>query len=93
MTWLIFLTLPARILHPSRKLQYEIVAALGLLALFTQMHIFWVAGLPLALMDFPDIGGHVARHLPVHMGEHRRNAVHLLGDGDVPVMGVRCGAP
>jgi hypothetical protein len=34
---------------------------LGLLALFTHMHIFWVAGLLLALIDFPDIGGWLAR--------------------------------
>jgi hypothetical protein len=27
---------------------------LGLLALFTHMHIFWVAGLLLALIDLPD---------------------------------------
>ena len=49
-------TLPERIAHKSSKLQFEIVAVLGLLALFTHMHIFWVAGLLLALIDLPDIG-------------------------------------
>ena len=29
---------------------------LGLIALFTHMHIFWVAGLLLALIDLPDFG-------------------------------------
>ena len=29
---------------------------LGLLALFTHIHAFWVAGLLLALIDLPDIG-------------------------------------
>ena len=49
-------TLPERMAHKSQKLQFEIVAVLGLLALFTHMHIFWVAGLLLALIDLPDIG-------------------------------------
>lgn len=47
-------TLPERMAHRSHKLQFEIVAVLGLLALFTHMHIFWVAGLLLALVDLPD---------------------------------------
>jgi hypothetical protein len=49
-------TLPERIAHRSHKLQFEIVAVLGLIALFTHMHIFWVAGLLLALIDLPDFG-------------------------------------
>jgi hypothetical protein len=49
-------TLPERIAHKSHKLQFEIVAVLGLLALFTHMHIFWVIGLLLALIDLPDFG-------------------------------------
>jgi hypothetical protein len=49
-------TLPERIAHKSHKLQFEIVAVLGLIALFTHMHIFWVIGLLLALIDFPDFG-------------------------------------
>jgi hypothetical protein len=54
-------TLPERIAHRSHKLQFEIVAVLGLLALFTHMHIFWVAGLLLALIDFPDFPGWLGR--------------------------------
>ena len=54
-------TLPERIAHKSHKLQFEIVAVLGLIALFTHMHIFWVAGLLLALIDFPDFGGWFSR--------------------------------
>jgi hypothetical protein len=49
-------TLPERLAHKSQKLQFEIVAVLGLLALFTHQHIFWVAGLILALVDLPDFG-------------------------------------
>ena len=49
-------TLPERMAHKSQKLQFEIVAVLGLLALFTHVHIFWVIGLLLALIDLPDFG-------------------------------------
>lgn len=54
-------TLPERIAHKSHKLQFEIVAILGLLALFTHQHIFWVAGLLLALIDIPDFGNPLRR--------------------------------
>src|SRR5687767_15858649 len=54
-------TLPERMAHRGHKLQFEIVAVLGLLALFTHMHIFWVAGLLLALIDFPDFTGPMRR--------------------------------
>ena len=46
-------TLPERMAHKSEKLQFEIVAILGLLALFTHIHLFWVAGLLLAMIDSP----------------------------------------
>jgi len=49
-------TLPERMAHKSQKLQFEIVAVLGLLALFTHVHLFWIAGLLLALVDLPDFG-------------------------------------
>ena len=47
-------TLPERMAHKSQKLQFEIVAVLGLLALFTHIHLFWIAGLLLAMVDVPD---------------------------------------
>ena len=47
-------TMPERMAHRSHKLQFEIVAVLGLIALFTHMHIFWIAGLLLAMIDLPD---------------------------------------
>ena len=49
-------TLPERMAHKSQKLQFEIVAVLGLIALFTHMHIFWIIGLILAFIEFPDFG-------------------------------------
>jgi hypothetical protein len=54
-------TLPERVAHKGHKIQFEIVAILGLLALFTHMHIFWVAGLLLAFIDLPDFGGFLGR--------------------------------
>ena len=45
-------SLPERMAH--KKLQFELVAVLGLLSLFTHVHAFWVAGLLLALIDLPD---------------------------------------
>src|SRR5947209_13839845 len=49
-------TLPERIAHRGHKLQFEIVAVLGLISLFTHMHIFWIIVLVLALIDLPDFG-------------------------------------
>jgi hypothetical protein len=49
-------SLPERMAHKSQKLQFEIVAVLGLLALFTHVHLFWIAALLLAMIDVPDFG-------------------------------------
>jgi hypothetical protein len=54
-------TMPERIAHRGHKIQFEIVAVLGLLALFTHIHLFWVAGLLLALIDIPDFAGSLKR--------------------------------
>lgn len=54
-------SLPEQIAHKGQKLQFQVVAILGLLALFTHQHIFWVAGLLLALVDFPDFSTPVRR--------------------------------
>lgn len=49
-------SLPERMAHKSQKLQFEIVAVLGLISLFTHNHLFWVVGLLLAMIDLPDFG-------------------------------------
>ena len=49
-------SLPERMAHKSQKLQFEVVAVLGLLALFTHMHLFWIMALLLAMIDLPDFG-------------------------------------
>ena len=47
-------SLPERMAHKSQKFQFEIVAMLGLLSLFTHNHLYWVIGLFLAMIDLPD---------------------------------------
>jgi hypothetical protein len=62
-------SLPERLGH--KKLQFEIVAVLGLLSLFTHVHLFWVIGLFLALVDLPDFTtplGRIARSLETMSG-------------------------
>jgi multisubunit Na+/H+ antiporter MnhF subunit len=54
-------SLPERVAHKSHKIQFEIVAILCLIALFTHTHILWVAALLLAMIDLPDFGGSLAR--------------------------------
>jgi hypothetical protein len=46
--------LPEHIAHGANKIQFQIVAVLTLLALFTHNHAFWIAGLLLALVPIPD---------------------------------------
>jgi hypothetical protein len=58
--------LPERMAHRGQKVQFEIVAVLALLALFTHNHLFWIAGLLLALVQLPDFStpiGSMARSL------------------------------
>ena len=55
-------SLPERMAHKSQKLQFEIVAVLGLLALFTHIHLFWIAG-SVACADRPSGLQHaIAQH-------------------------------
>ena len=48
-------SIPERMMHrKANKLQFEIVAVLALLALFTHINLFWVAALLLAMITIPD---------------------------------------
>jgi hypothetical protein len=47
-------SLPERIAHKGQKIQFEIVAILALISLFTHNHFFWIAGLLLAFIPLPD---------------------------------------
>jgi hypothetical protein len=53
--------LPEHIAHGTHKVQMELVSVLCLIALFTHMHIFWIAGLVLAFIDIPDFGSPLRR--------------------------------
>jgi hypothetical protein len=46
--------LPEQLAHRGQKVQFQIVAVLALIALFTHNHAFWIAGLLLALVPIPD---------------------------------------
>jgi len=73
-------TLPERMAHKTQKLQFEIVAVLGIISLFTHLHIFWVAGLLLAMIDLPDFG----TPLRSIAGSVERIADAAPGDGREP---------
>ncbi len=47
-------SMPERIAHGTNKLQFQLVAVLCLLALFTHITAFWIAALLLALIPIPD---------------------------------------
>jgi hypothetical protein len=47
--------LPEHMAHRSSRAQYQVVAILALLALFTHNTIFWIAALLLAAVQIPDL--------------------------------------
>jgi multisubunit Na+/H+ antiporter MnhF subunit len=47
-------SLPEQMAHGASKVQLQLVGVLGLLALFTHNHLFWVAALLIALVPIPD---------------------------------------
>ena len=68
--------LPEQMAHRTKKVQMEIVAVLALISLFTHNHLFWIAGLLLALIDLPDFS------TPV--GSMARSLEKLSGSGSRP---------
>ena len=52
-------SLPERMGH--KKLQFEIVSVLALISLFTHEHLYWIIGLLLAMVDFPDVASPLRR--------------------------------
>jgi len=53
--------LPEHMAHGTQKVQYEIVAVLALISLFTHNHIYWIIGLLLALVQIPDFSTPLSR--------------------------------
>ena len=52
--------LPEHLAHGTSKVQLQLVGVLTLLALFTHNHIFWIAALLLALVQFPNFSAPLA---------------------------------
>lgn len=88
-------SLPEHVAHRGDKVQMEIVSVLGLIALFTHEHIFWIAALLLAFIDLPDFGtplrriaGSVARiagaEPPALSGETAADTEHPEQRGELP---------
>lgn len=48
-------SLPERMAHRSNHKQIQLVAVLGIIALFTNEHVFWIAALILAIVPIPDM--------------------------------------
>ncbi|THK37230.1 hypothetical protein EHS39_15510 [Ensifer sp. MPMI2T] len=46
--------LPEHMAHGASKAQLQIIGVLALIALFTHNHLFWIAALLLAMVEFPD---------------------------------------
>jgi hypothetical protein len=53
--------LPEHMAHRTEKIQYEIVAVLALISLFTHNHLYWILGLLLALVQIPDFSTPLSR--------------------------------
>jgi len=74
-------SLPEHIAHKGDKIQAELVAVLCLISLFTHMHIFWIIGLVLAMIEMPDFGNPLKRIA----GSAEKLAGLKPGEGDVEV--------
>jgi hypothetical protein len=83
-------SLPERLVHNSTKVHFDIVAVLGLLSLFTHVHLFWVAALLLALVrmpqwslpDFSGLLGRIAASVERMSGGERSRTGASLHRGD-----------
>jgi hypothetical protein len=53
--------LPEHMAHKTQKIQYEVVAVLALISLFTHNHLYWILGLLLALIQIPDFSTPLTR--------------------------------
>jgi hypothetical protein len=79
--------LPEQLAHRGQKVQFEIVAVLALLALFTHQHLFWVAALLLAFVQLPDFStpiGSIARSLEKMAEGQGRPPAAIANADEVP---------
>jgi hypothetical protein len=68
--------LPEHMAHGASKGQLQLVAVLALIALFTHNHLFWIAALLLALIEFPDFSS--------PMNSIARSLRRIAGQGTTP---------
>jgi hypothetical protein len=81
--------IPEQMAHQGKKVQMEIVAVLALISLFTHNHIFWIAGLLLAMVDLPDFStpfASIARSLEKISGRDTKAEVAIITPPEVPVI-------
>jgi hypothetical protein len=77
--------LPEHMAHRGQKIQFEIVAVLCLIALFTHNHAFWIVGLLLAMVPIPDFTTpltSMARSLGVMSGRPDEETAESAGPDD-----------
>lgn len=70
--------IPEHLAHRGQKIQFQLVAVLALLALFTHIHLFWIAALLLALVEIPDFS------TPVRSMARSLDAIARRGDPLAP---------
>jgi hypothetical protein len=89
--------LPEHLSHGASKMQLQIVGVLCLLALFTHNHIYWIAALFIALIEFPDFAspiGSIARSLEKLSGRGPPEPGEPWpGAGDAPSMEIEGHGP
>jgi multisubunit Na+/H+ antiporter MnhF subunit len=89
--------LPEHLSHGASKMQLQIVGVLCLLALFTHNHIYWIAALFIALIEFPDFAspiGSIARSLEKLSGRGPPEPGDAWpGAGDAPPMEIEGPGP
>lgn len=86
--------LPEQMAHGASKAKFEVVAVLALIALFTHNHLFWIAGLLLALIDLPDFWSplrSIARSLEKMSGREPEPELDAHGHG--PAVHAAVGEP
>jgi hypothetical protein len=76
-------SLPEQMAHRGQKVQFEIVAVLGLLSLFTHNHLFWIAGLLLAFVPLPDFSTPLTS-MAQSLGKMAGGSASPAAEGGVP---------
>jgi hypothetical protein len=79
-------SLPEQMAHRGQKVQFEIVAVLGLLSLFTHNHLFWIAGLLLAFVPLPDFSTPLTS-MAQSLGKMAGGPTRTQGEAEMPPTG------